>query len=215
MPRFRLTTALVICMVMACAGGAEPGVPESRPASAAKQVRNIQLINTSAAEAARLLNAIATQANSATGKGPATVDEKTNTVVVSGPREVVDWAADLLQKLDNGKDHFTGTSAFFIYNLQQAHASEVAAAMNRMFRNTVAPAATAPGTAATAPASQSAPARKVLAGVAYFVANPDTNSILVTTDTQFEEDVRAILKQLDRTPPVSPASQPKSGQPGG
>ena len=44
-------------------------------------------------------------------------------------------------------------------------------------------------------------AASALAGMAYFVANSDTNSILVTTDKSYEDRVRNIIDELDRPVP--------------
>jgi len=44
-------------------------------------------------------------------------------------------------------------------------------------------------------------AGSAIAGAAYFVANPDTNSLLVTTDKSYEQQVKDILTILDRPVP--------------
>jgi type II secretory pathway component GspD/PulD (secretin) len=193
------------------------GAPATAPATAPAQVRYVQMQNTNAADAAGLLNtmfrSMGPVSQAATQARPmvATADARTNTVVLTGPADRVAHAADLLQKMDQVQGGIQPTSVFFIYHLQHAHAQELAALMNQCF----GPPAAAPNTA-TAPSTKPAATSwaAALAAGAYFVPNPDTNSLLVTTDTFLEDTVRTLLTLLDRSdhaPP--PAKRPSSSRP--
>ena len=223
--RFFVFTVFTVGVGIGLAGAAVPvssAPAASQAATAPGAVQNVQLVNTNASDAARLVNAVLSPAKpgaQAAAKGIATFDARTNTVVLNGAPELMARAVDLLKKIDQIADA-PATSTFFIYHPTRAQATELADAMNRLLgRPGVAPGA-APGTPAasttTSAASQPAAGSPGAAqgNVAFFVANPDTNSVLVTTDTQFEETVRGLLKVLDRDLPApATASQSRPGLP--
>lgn len=223
MSRFLFLVVLTFCVSSALAGAVAP--VSSAPAAAASQaatapgaVEYLQLVNALADDAARLINAIfrqATPRSQAAGRDIATFDYRTNTVVLKGAPELVARAVDLLQKIEQ-IDVVRSPFAFFFYHPTRARATDLAAAMNQLLRRPGAtPATSAGGATTTTAASQLAAGSFGVEGnVAYFVANPDTNSVLVTTDTQFEEMVRGLLKVIDREAAASaPAAQSRPALP--
>lgn len=282
------------------------------------------LTNSTAAEAARLINAMFSPANlglntggggggggggaAAAGRGAAgrgaagggggtsnglaafnqriyaDSDPRTNTVILNGPPDQVEAALKVLDRLDAIQGDELSTSVFFIKNLKNAQAADIAPVLNAIFGNgggaigggaaarggltgggvtgltgTTGFGATTGGTRGTtrgrspsptpSPSASLTPAdanvfvgarggaaagggaargatgatggargatgggnirgasgnvgtaAAALAGMAYFVPNPNTNSLLVTTDKSYEDRVRSIIDELDRPVP--------------
>jgi len=212
MSRFLISAALLIglCCAAGAASTSAPATSASQPDTAKTKVEYVQLLNTNASDAARILNtmfSVITPVKSAAASQPspvsATVDARTNTVILSGSPERVAGAVILLRKMDTLDEGLAGgTSVFFIYHLKQASAAELAALINQTF-----------GTQSTATATRPAEI-DALAGAVHVVANPDTNSLLITTDKEMEQTVRELIKLLDHSDAkAATTTQTKPGLP--
>jgi len=163
-----------------------------------------QLINENAVTAAALVNHLigppyttTTAGAPATTWAPArvhaTADKRTNTVIVTGVPEQVKQAIDMLNKMeaDAAADTSTGTTVFFIARLKSGNAEEIVPVLNAQY-----------GAKMDANGKPQA-----LSGQAFFVANKDTNSILVTTDRLYEKKVREDLAKFDIAAPATVPAQ--------
>jgi len=143
-------------------------------------------------------------------RGPAVTaaaDERTNTVVVSGPSDVLNVVAQVITDLDSDP---TEEQAVFVYYVKNAQATKMAEVLNKLFEQ-VSAAATGGSAARTRrdrrPTSQrrttsdSARSGTGLFGEIYVVADEDTNSLMVMTASKNFERVRQILADLDRAVP--------------
>jgi len=154
----------------------------------------VQLKSAKATDVARLLNAMFNPANGTRpGNGQqrlyADADERTNTVVVTGPTDQVKQAREMIDNVEQPPD--LPTAVFFIAKLKAAKAADVATKFNAHFTTTKPGASTGPairGGGNGPQINQTGP---------YCVANPETNSVLVTCDTTNEKAVRAFIQALD------------------
>jgi general secretion pathway protein D len=237
---------------------------DANPISGA-EIQVFQLINADASTAAKLLQStfqpavLQTSAASAT-KPPGTVDairrlgwvsatsdDRTNTLIVTAPQEVMRVVTGIVKQLDSNP---VSQQTFFIYRLRNGQAQNLEAVLNNLFssgQSSSAGASARPGagqqigaqgsafssrglsgsTGLTASGGTGIGARRGtsggLSGVAsgavppispgaaraasemsgqvYVVADIDTNSLLVTTATRYQTQVRAILSELDRPVP--------------
>ncbi|HET6429601.1 MAG TPA: type II secretion system secretin GspD [Phycisphaerae bacterium] len=151
----------------------------------------------------------------------ATADDRTNTLVVTAPPEMLAVVDKIIEKLDSDP---TDPQSVFIYPLKNAEAENVQAVLNDIFsdsttgtrRITGGGAASAAGgrggtssrfggrggfssRGAVSPALAAAPGD--LAGQVYVVADADTNSLLVRTATKHVDRIKEILAELDRAIP--------------
>ena len=141
----------------------------------------------------------------------AAADERTNTVVVRGPADVLDVVADVIQQLDSDPAE---QQSVFIYRLKNADATKLAATLTQLFEEVedtaVRPGggrnnAAGPGGRARAnpPAAGAADAQVAtdLAGEVSVVADADTNALVVMTSTKNFDRVKEIIAQLDQAVP--------------
>lgn len=185
------------------------------------------------------------------GQVLASSDDRTNTLVVSGPTETLKVIEHVVAELDANP---AAGQLYFIYNLKNSDAVNLQGVLNNFFGT---------GTGSTATSSRSnnqttaygstslsssgtsggsfgaatsnrqnrtgatgntgmtggggggnrtggggtsingaiAKANSDLAGQAFVVAEPDTNSLLVSTDAKYQDRVRALIAELDRPVP--------------
>ena len=182
-----------------------------------------------------------------TPKLTAVSDDRTNSVIVTAPTEVLKVVEDVVLKLDSNP---AAEETLFIYRLKNAQALNLEYVLNTLFGNTNQPnqqggpnqnqdpqqrqndqfnnrasrnrgggrgrgggnandrrggggsrygdrrGGNFPG---VSPGLYSAITE--LTGEVFVVADPDTNSLLVTTATKYEEQVRKIIDELDRPVP--------------
>ncbi|HEY8669151.1 MAG TPA: type II secretion system secretin GspD [Tepidisphaeraceae bacterium] len=184
-----------------------------------------------------------------TGRVLASADQRTNTIVITGPADTLKVIDDVLDQLDANP---ASEQTFFIYSLKNGQSKKMEAVLNSLFgsgsssasrtsgntqnRNAGAPNAgfgtsntgggnrtggigamgNTGGTSGfgtnnpinrntnaggTAVPSNLAGAAAELAGQVYVVADEDTNSLLVSTATKYQERVRNIITQLDHAVP--------------
>ncbi len=147
----------------------------------------------------------------------AAADERTNTVVVSGPSDTLDVVAQVVEQLDANpvEEEFV-----LVYPLKNAEADNLAELMNDLFeaRDADAGAARTRGGGATGRGGQgggggmfSRFARQLsggdteatgsLTGQVYCVADDDTNTLMILTAPSNFERLRAIIAELDRPIP--------------
>ncbi|MDB5289423.1 MAG: gspD 1 [Phycisphaerales bacterium] len=230
---------------------------DANPVSGA-EIQVFQLVNADASTAAKLLQstfqpAVLQSSSAAPTKPPGTVDairrlgwvsatsdDRTNTLIVTAPAEVMRVVTGIVRQLDSNP---VSQQAFFIYRLRNGQAQNLELVLNNLFGSGQsgassatarpaqgltaqgqAPAGRGPGltpsggtgigarrgtsgflATGAAPVPQLSPgtARAVteMSGQVYVVADPDTNSLLVTTATRYQSQVRAIITELDRPVP--------------
>ena len=178
-------------------------------------------------------------------------DDRTNTLVVTAPREAMKMIGDLVERLDANS---VSEDSLFIYRLRNAQSANLEVVLNTLFGNTnsqnqanpqqagqnVQPGQT-PGDqqnggrarSSSAAASsgnlaggtgigarrgqrngQGQGARNVprslsnfsaaiseMSGQVFVVADTDTNSLIVTTASKYQQAVRDIIRELDRPAP--------------
>ncbi|MDB5303358.1 MAG: gspD 1 [Phycisphaerales bacterium] len=182
------------------------------------------------------------------GKAPkvtATSDDRTNSLVVTAPKEALKAIEQLIKELDSNP---TADGVLFIYPLRNAQATNLEWVLNVLFGNTqsqnqqnggrqpgqdgqpqnfqngqnpqgngssrgLGGGTGANGRRNSRNGSQGnrqnmprlsqglAKATTELSGEVFVVADPDTNSLLVTTSSKYKEQVRQIIKELDRPAP--------------
>ncbi len=140
----------------------------------------------------------------------AAADERTNTVVVSGPSDTLSVVEAVLQQLDANP---VEEEAVLVFSLRNATATNVAEVLNNLFgaaeegsralRTTGQQGGERQGPFArmAQQASAAVEATGGLAGGVYAVADEDTNSLLVLTAPTNLERLHAILNELDRPIP--------------
>jgi len=144
----------------------------------------------------------------------ATADDRTNTLVVSAPSELLAVVDKIIEKLDSDP---TDPQSVFIYPLKNAQAENLETVLNNIFSDTGT--TTAGGRRTTGGRTRSsrfgarfggssrfstpavAAGTSDLVGQVYVVSDEDTNSLLVRTPTKHMERVKEILKELDRAVP--------------
>ncbi|MDB5356660.1 MAG: gspD 1 [Phycisphaerales bacterium] len=185
--------------------------------------------------------------NPSSGKAPkviATSDDRTNSLIVTAPKEALTAIEELIKQLDSNP---TSDGVLFIYPLRNAQASNLEWVLNVLFGNTQGQQnqqnggrqpgdngqpqnfqngqnqnngsnRLGSGTGASARRNSRnnsqgnrqnmprlsqglAKATTELSGEVFVVADPDTNSLLVTTSSKYKEQVRQIIKELDRPAP--------------
>ncbi|KPJ56330.1 MAG: hypothetical protein AMS16_02575, partial [Planctomycetes bacterium DG_58] len=164
------------------------------------------------------------QAPSEEGGGPsqkvtASADDRTNTVVVTGPPDVLKVVERVVRELDANP---AAEQAVFIYPLKNAKAANLGKVLNELL-GTIQGTAAAPGAAAAptpvsgqirfgrggatsrlqgqALSATATTAATDLAGQVRVVADEDTNSLMVMTASKNFDRVREIIAELDRSVP--------------
>jgi len=138
----------------------------------------------------------------------AAADERTNTLVVTAPPDLLKVIDGVVEELDSDP---TEEWSVFIYPLKNAQAENVESVLNDIFSQTAGTRTTGPTTdtggrtrfltARTGAQLNVTALAGDLAGQVYVVADADTNSLLVRTATKHVDRVKQILSELDRATP--------------
>jgi general secretion pathway protein D len=140
----------------------------------------------------------------------ASADERTNTVVVSGPGDTLNVVADVIHSLDANP---VEEESVLVYRLKNAQAANVAELLNNLFEQSDTTTTARRGgdqeerggrgsfLARLAQASATAQTAAGLAGDVYCVADEDTNALLILTDPANFDRLKAIIADLDRPIP--------------
>ena len=140
-------------------------------------------------------------------KVTAASDDRTNTLVVSAPADLLGAIEGIVKELDSNP---SAEQAVFIYPLRNAQAKNLETVLNNVFSETSGTSSTGDAARSAAqtrrtstfgrtPVSQTvASAASDLVGQVYVVADEDTNSILVRTATKHFDRVKQIIAELDR-----------------
>ena len=245
---------------------------DANPASGA-DMKVFQLQYADADSAAKLVQSIFEPSQASSGKGqpanstqshhtpPVTAasDDRTNTLVVTAPPDVLKVIEALVRQLDSNP---TAQQTFFIVRLRNGQAMDMSYVLNQLFGNIQGPGGNGTGIpgAANIPGQPTQQSRRTsgefgqlgatigglrsigsalgapsggtgigarrgtqsygtplsgginlppgmaqvvneLTGQVFVVADPDTNSLLVTTASKYERQVRQIIAELDRPVP--------------
>ncbi|QQE11309.1 type II secretion system secretin GspD [Planctomycetota bacterium] len=151
------------------------------------------------------------QGSQSTGSTPsravkAASDDRTNTVVVSGPTESLETIAMLIEDLDANP---AATQSVFIYELKNADAETLEESLNKLFADVETSAVRTSANqrtngrrtqpqARTTSSSSSSNSSSDLAGEVTIVANIESNSLMVLTSSNNFERVKAIIEELDK-----------------
>ena len=139
----------------------------------------------------------------------AAADERTNTLVVSAPPDLLQVIDDIIKELDSDPSE---EQTVFVYPLKNAQAANLQTVLNEIFSETTTTTGARGATGQSAgardrgrfrgssrdPAPATAAGAGDLVGQVYVVADEDTNSLLVRTATKHLERVKDIVAELDR-----------------
>jgi len=140
-------------------------------------------------------------------KVTASADERTNTVVVSGPPDVLKVVETVIRELDANP---IAEQAVFTYHLKNAKAENLERVLNELFESessAQAQSSSAGGRRSSARRSNqqasagTAETAAELAGEVRVVADEDSNSLMVMTAQKNFARVREIISELDRAVP--------------
>ena len=151
------------------------------------------------------------QAGARQQKVTATADDRTNTLVVSAPPDLLKLVDGIVRELDSDP---TEEQSVFIYPLKNAKAKNLETVLNQIFSESLTTTGARTTQARTTTTSRFgsrfssfgrstvpstvAAAAGDLAGQVYIVADEDTNSLLVRTAAKHVKRVKDILAELDR-----------------
>jgi general secretion pathway protein D len=138
----------------------------------------------------------------------AAADERTNSIVVTGPADTLEVIAGVIKELDANPEQ---ERQVFVYQLKNAEASNLMEILNNLFREmqslneegasgsdqrfqgqTGRGAAAQPGTSGQTSSSSD------LSDEAYFEADDNTNSLLILTSSKNYKKIEPIIEQLDK-----------------
>ena len=143
-------------------------------------------------------NAAETQQAGPSSNVTAAADQRTNTVVVSAPPDLMGVIEGVVKDLDADP---TAQQAVFAYPLKNARAANLVQVLNELFGETSqesgAPAGGRSRRSSTAAESTAAD----LYGEVQVVADEDTNSLLIMTSSKNFEKAKGLLAELDRPVP--------------
>ena len=131
----------------------------------------------------------------------ASADTRTNSVVVTGPAESLVVVDGIIKALESNGIEPQGV---FVYALKNGTSADIAPVLNNIMGTSTA--TTGVGTRSNQPqggnaANSALAGQNGLYGQVYVVANADTNSLLVMTMPKYFEQVKGIIKMLDRPIP--------------
>lgn len=150
------------------------------------------------------------QTTTSDGAGPsmkviAAADERTNSLVVTGPPDVLKVVENVVKDLDSNPEE---EQSVFIYPLKNARAENLKEVLNSLFSEMEARstgASTQRGQTRQADrrggSASAAQTAADLAGQVYFEADEDTNSLLVMTASKNFQRIKEILADLDKPVP--------------
>ena len=152
-----------------------------------------------------------TQATSSTSDVTvvASADSRTNSVVVTGPPDMMETIGKVIEDLDKNPEQ---ERQIFVYPLKNATASNLMTILNNMFEEMQSlnqqgtgrtggqqfRGATGGGTTATGSTASSSASGNDLSEETYFEADEETNSLLVMTLTKNYEKIKPIIDELDK-----------------
>lgn len=150
----------------------------------------------------------ATENNQRQVKTLASADDRTGTVVISGPPDVLKMVEGVVRELDSNPD---AEQDVFIYHLKNASAKTMETTLNNLF-GTSSSTRTGSSTTSQNPftafnrqgnttTASSTGTSGSLVGQVYVVANTDTNSLMVMTASKNFDRVREVISDLDRSVP--------------
>ena len=136
----------------------------------------------------------------------ATADDRTNTLVVSAPPDLLKAIEGVVKELDSDP---TDPQTVFVYPLKNANAANLEGVLNRIFGDTsTTTGRTTTGGRTTGgrttggrtslPVTATSVGADDLAGKVYVIADEETNALLVRAPTKHIERVKEILAELDR-----------------
>jgi len=142
----------------------------------------------------------------------ATADNRTNTLVVSAPPDLLKVIDGIIEELDSDP---TEEQSVFVYPLKNAQATNLETVLNNIFSGTTTGGRATggrstqfggrggttfgrTGTSTLAVSTSAAAGAGDLAGQVYVVADEDTNSLIIRTAAEHVDRVKAILKELDK-----------------
>ncbi len=135
----------------------------------------------------------------------ASSDDRTNTLMVSAPPDVMKVIEDIVKELDSSPAE---EQAVFIYSVKNAKAKNIETILNNLFGTSTTGTAARTAAARTAAAQRfqsvattTAQAASNLTGQVYVVADADTNSLMVMTASKHFERVKEIIEDLDKPVP--------------
>ena len=149
--------------------------------------------------------------DSQTSSGPdvsvtAAADERTSTVVVSGPSDILDVIERVIKELDSNPDE---ERTIFLYFLKNARSDNLKEVLNNLFQEMEQinqdNAGNSRGGGSTqgrgGSSNSSSSGTNDLSDEVYFEADEDTNALLVMTSSKNYDKIKAIIDELDKPVP--------------
>ena len=140
----------------------------------------------------------------------AAADDRTNTLVVSAPPDLLEVIEGIIEELDSNPSE---EEAFFIYPLKNADAKNLETVLNQAFSEITPTSGTGRTTTSTmgrggvsqfgrsGSSQRVAAAAGDLVGQVYVVADEDTNSLIVRAASKHVDRITELLVELDRATP--------------
>jgi len=138
----------------------------------------------------------------------AAADDRTNTLVVSAPPDLLEIIEGIIEELDSNPSE---EEDFFIYPLKNADAKNLETVLNQAFSEITPTSGTTRTTTSTmgrgSPFSRPSSSQRVaasagdLVGQVYVVADEDTNSLIVRAASKHVDRITELLVELDRATP--------------
>ncbi len=138
----------------------------------------------------------------------ASADERTNSIVVSGPPDTLEVIAGVVKELDANPEQ---ERQIFVYALKNAEASNLKEVLNNLFTemqslnqeggrssNQRFQGQTGRGQTTTGSTTNQASSNQDLSEEAYFEADENTNSLLTMTSSKNYAKIKPIIEQLDK-----------------
>ena len=138
----------------------------------------------------------------------AAADDRTNTLVVSAPPDLLTVIEGIIEELDSNPSE---EESFFVYPLKNADAKNLETVLNQAFSEITPTSGTTRTTTSTqgrgSPFTRSSSSQRVAAGAGdlvgqvYVVADEDTNSLIVRAASKHFDRINELLLELDRPTP--------------
>lgn len=144
------------------------------------------------------------QANGPDVSVSAAADERTNTVVVSGPSDILDVVEKVIKDLDSNPDE---ERTIFTYFLENARAENLKEILNNLFQemgqindeNTRGMGGRGGGS--TGRRTTAGSSNSDLSDEVYIEADEDTNALLIMTSSKNYSKIKTIIEELDKPVP--------------